>query len=107
MNSYLKYIDTASLDERIKTERFPFSQNLFWDYPLENIDLKTHQRYVIERVLTRGFTNDFYMLQKIYSLTEIQTALRKSKELDPKTAHFCSWYFNIPRHELHVSSFYH
>ena len=107
MNSFLKYIDTTKLDKKIKEERFPFGQQLFWDYPIKDIDLKIHQRFIIERVLTRGFTNDFYILQKIYSIDEIQAALRKSKELDPKTAHFCSWYFNIPLHELHVSSFYH
>ncbi|MEO8147477.1 MAG: hypothetical protein ABI723_07560 [Bacteroidia bacterium] len=106
MADYFKFIDTEKLEDRIKSGRFPFSQNLFWDYPLENIDLKQHQRYIIERVLTRGITDDFYMLLKIYSTKEIQDALRKSKELDPKTIHFCSWYFNLPKNEMHVSSFY-
>lgn len=107
MNNYFRFIDTAKLDERIKSERFPFSEKLFWDSPIENIDIKKNQRYVIERVLTRGFTDDFYMLQKIYSTEEIKDALRNSKELDPKTVHFSSWYFKLPKNEMHVSSFYH
>ena len=85
---------------------FPFSRNLFWDVDIENIDLQKNSRYVIERAVTRGFTEDFYILLKIYSTHQIQEALRKSKELGAKTANFCSYFFNIPKSEVHVSSFY-
>ena len=107
MTDYFQYTDKQKLDKKINSGQFPFSRKLFWDYPIENIDLKKHKRYIIERVLTRGFTDDFYMLLKIYTRKEITEALRKSKELDPKTIHFCSWYFNLPKKEMHVSSFYH
>ena len=107
MVNYFQYTNTALLDEKVKSGVFPYSQQLFWDSPVENIDLHKNQRYVIERVLTRGFTADFYMLLKIYTEDEIKDALRKSKSLDPKTIHFCSWYFQIPKNEMNVSSFYH
>jgi hypothetical protein len=107
MDIYFKFIDTKKLDEKIKTGMFPFSQHLFWDSAIEKIDLKKNQRYVIERIVTRGFIEDFYMMLKIYSSDEIKTALCKSKELDPKTVNFCSQYFNIPKSSMHVSSFYH
>ena len=85
---------------------FPFSKNLFWDCDITDIDLDHNKRYVIERVLTRGFRNDFETLLSLYHHEEIIDSEKKSKELDAKTAHFCSWYFNIPLTELHVSSFY-
>lgn len=85
---------------------FPFSQYLFWDTPVEGIDLKINKRYMIERILTRGFLEDFYLLTKLYSNEEIISALKKSKEPDPKTVNFCSHYFNISKSEMHVSSFY-
>ncbi|MEO8085348.1 MAG: hypothetical protein ABI763_00935 [Bacteroidota bacterium] len=106
MSYYFKFIDIEKIDRKIASSPFPFSSNLFWDATAEDIDLKKNQRYVIERVLTRGFTEDFYMLLKIYSNEEIKTSLRKSKELDAKTANFCSYYFNLPINEIHVSSFY-
>ena len=106
MYSYFKFIDTDKVDKKIRTMAFPFSRNLFWDVNIENIDLQKNSRYVIERVITRGFTEDFYMLLKIYSTPQIQEAVRKSKELDAKTAQFCSTFFNIPKSEVHVSSFY-
>ena len=106
MSGYFKLINTERLDERIKSEKFPFSKYIFWDSSVGHIDLNKHKRYVIERVLTRGFLEDVYMLTKLFSQKEIQQALRKSKELDPKTINFCSQYFNFPKSEMHVSSLY-
>jgi hypothetical protein len=107
MVNYFQYTNTALLDKKIESGTFPFSQQLFWDAALSDINLHKHKRYIIERVLTRGFTADFYMLLKIYTTDEIKDAIRKSKSLDPKTVHFCSWYFHIPITEINVSSFYH
>ena len=87
-------------------EPFPFSQNLFWDSDIADIDLKKHQRYIIERVITRGRMEDFEKLLSIYDRIEIVSALLQAKELDPKSAHFCHWYFKIPLKDLHVSPFY-
>jgi hypothetical protein len=85
---------------------FPFSKNLFWDCDPSDISLEKNKRFVIERVLTHGQLSDFKTLLTLYSQDDIRSAIVKSKELDPKTAHFCSWYFKIPEAELHVSPFH-
>lgn len=85
---------------------FPFSKYLFWDSEVEDINLQKNKRYIIERVMTRGKMTDFEILLSIYTKDEIVNEIRKSKELDPKTQHFCSWYFGIPQNELQASSFY-
>ena len=86
--------------------KFPFSQNLFWDTNIRSINLKKHKRYIIERVLTRGNRKDFEKLLSLYSKKEISFALRMSTGLDPKTRRFCSKYFNIPIEEMYVSEYY-
>ncbi len=106
MSSYFNYIDTASLDKKLETGEFPFSKYLFWDTPIELIDREKHKKSIIERVLTRGFLEDFYTLIKMYSSEEITDAIKKSRVLDKKTANFCSLYFNIPLNEIHASSYY-
>ncbi len=106
MNSYFNCIDIKMLDAKLKTKTFPFSQYLFWDTPIDSIDVTLHKKYIIERVLTKGFLQDFYLLQNLYSKNDIKIALKKSKVLDAKTANFCSHYFDIPITELHVSSYY-
>jgi hypothetical protein len=102
---YFKFVDTVALQKKVASEKFPFAQNLVWDTAIKNIDLDKNVRYVVERVMTRGLLEDFYVLLQLYSKDTIAAALKKSKELDSKTANFCSLYFNIPKSELHVSSF--
>jgi hypothetical protein len=106
MNSYFNFLDIKKLERKLASGEFPFSQYLFWDTPIQNIDIKTNSRYIVERVLTRGFLEDFYLLNKMYSKEEIVADIKKSKELDAKTVDFCSYYFNLPKSEMHVSSFY-
>jgi hypothetical protein len=106
MSYYFKYIDTESLDKKLKTGVFPFSKYLFWDTPIELIDKEKHKKSVIERILTRGFLEDFYTLIKIYSKEEIVDTIKKSRILDKKTANFCSLYFDIPLNEINASSYY-
>ncbi len=106
MNSYFDLIDTNGLDSAWDEHKFPFSKYLFWDASLDTIDINLHKKFIVERVVTRGFLQDLYLLQKLYSNSEISDALKKSRVLDRKTANFCSFYFNIPLNELYVSPYY-
>ena len=106
MNNYFRLIDTAALDELLQKGIFPFSKYLFWDTEIDSIDIKKNDRYIIERVLTRGQLKDFYLLTHIYTRDEITNALFKCREMDAKTVNFCSLYFNIPKNKMHVSPFY-
>ncbi len=106
MTSFFKYLPESVLSKKIIRGSFPFSQNLFWDTPIEKIDTEKHKNYIIERVLSRGLLSDFYFLLQLYTSDEITDAVKKSKVLDKKTVNFCSHYFKIPVNELHASSFY-
>lgn len=106
MNSYFSFIDTEFLNKKLNTAEFPFSPYLFWDTPIEMIDVKKHKKYIIERVLSKGFLKDFYLLLKIYSNEEIIAAIKTSKSLDKKTVNFCTKYFNVPLNELYASPYY-
>lgn len=75
---------------------FPFSQYLFWDSNIADVDLEKNKRYIIERVLTRGQLADFKALLKFYSHDEITEAILKSKELDAKTATFAVGILKYP-----------
>lgn len=106
MTTYFKYLPESVLTKKINKGDFPFSQYLFWDTPVEKIDIAKHKNYIIERVLSRGLLQDFYFLLQLYTTEEITIAVKKSRVLDKKTANFCSHYFNIPLNELHASSYY-
>jgi hypothetical protein len=101
MTSYFKYLPESVLTKKIKKGEFPFSQYLFWDTPLEKINIVKHKNYIIERVLMRGSLKDFYFLLQLYTTEEIIIAVKNSK-----TINFCSHYFGIPLNELHATSYY-
>lgn len=106
MAFFFKYLPQTVRSKKIEKGEFPFSQYLFWDTPIEKIDVDKHKNYIIERVLSRGLLHDFYFLLQLYSTEEITTAVKKSRVLDRKTINFCSHYFKIPINELHASSYY-
>lgn len=106
MTSYFKYLPESVLTKKVDKGEFPFSQYLFWDTPLEKIDIIKHKNYIIERVLMHGLLKDFYFLLQLYTTEEITIAVKKSNVLDKKTINFCSHYFGIPLNELHASSYY-
>ena len=106
MTTFFKYLPEWVLTKKIEKGEFPFSQYLFWDTPVEKIDIAKHKNYIIERVLSRGLLQDFYYLLKLYTSEEITFAVKKSRVLDKKTINFCSHYFKIPLNELHASSYY-
>jgi hypothetical protein len=107
MNSvFFNHINKQEIEEKLHSGEFPFSQNLFWDIPIEKIDRQKNKRHIIERVITRGLLEDFYTLLQLYSTNEIADAITRSKVLDSKTANFCSIVFNIPKSSIHVSPYY-
>ncbi len=103
---FFNYINKEEIKEKLHSGEFPFSQHLFWDTPVERIDQQNNKRQIIERIITRGLIEDFYMMLQIYSTIEITDAIIKSKILDAKTANFCSIIFNIPKDKIHVSHYY-
>ena len=61
---------------------------LFWDVDPETLDLNTHKRFIIERVLENGTMESVHDLFGIYKEEEIIDAIVKSRNISPKTANF-------------------
>lgn len=71
------------MDEHINR----LSQRLFWDVDQNTVDIKKHERWLVERVLQRGSWEDWLVIRQAYGkkeLKNISTTLR----LDPKSANF-------------------
>ena len=69
--------------------RLPASfKQYFWDTKLENIDLKKHQKYVIERLLEYGDEKAYRWLVKNFPKSELKEIAKISRQLSPKTKKF-------------------
>jgi len=78
-------------------------KRVFWDINPMKLDWQFNSQFIIERVLTRGFTNDVRAIFRVYSRQQLADAVLKSKTLDKKTANFMSNYLNIPLKDIHVA----
>lgn len=63
----------------------------FWDTDIEKIDLKKHQKYVIERLLELGNPQAYRWLINNFQKDEINRVVAKSRQLSQKTRKF--WHF--------------
>jgi len=73
-----------------------FSTHLFWDVRVEEVCLKKHRVFVIERVLSKGTWSDFLLLKQVYGKAKIRNTVKKLRYLDTRVLHFCGVYFNVP-----------
>ena len=73
---------------------------LFWDIDFKNIDYEKYDRFVIERVLTRGNWYDWQELKKYYGLSRIKDEVVQIRYLDKISLNFCQTLFNIPKEKF-------
>ena len=73
-----------------------FSKNLFWDSNVSTLDFEKHRNSIIERVLTHGTLDDWFLIKKRYGKDAIKTAAMQLRYLDKRALAFCSAYFDEP-----------
>jgi hypothetical protein len=67
--------------------------SLFWD--VSRVDPKSHQKFIIERILDFGDQEDFKWAVDYYGKDKVVENLIKSKKLSKKSILFWCRYFNI------------
>jgi len=77
--------EAASVPMRLRT--------LFWDTALENINLKNHARYVIDRVLESGDLDAFTWLSNVFPGWKIKEELILSRNISGKSRNFWQIWF--------------
>lgn len=74
-----------------------FSQHLFWDTPLENIDCYEHRAFIVERVMGYGLINDWEVLKQLYTKEELRTFVTDIRVLDDFSIAFLSLVLDLPK----------
>ena len=73
-----------------------FSTYLFWDIDSKSFDIEKNARWFIERVITRGTLNDWFLIKNTYGTNRIKSEALQIRSLDKKSLNFISTFFNIP-----------
>lgn len=72
----------------------------FWDTDINNVDIKAHYEYVIERILEYGDEEAFWWMKQNFEREKIVETLRKSKRISPKSGNFFARYYKLDPQEL-------
>ena len=85
------------------TQEF-LQSSLFWDVDKDHLDINIHARFITERVLNRGGTNDWKMLLNLYGAEKVREEAVTIRSLDPKTLNYLSVFFNIAKTDFRCCS---
>ena len=66
----------------------------FWDADLINLNLKTHKRYILERILEMGDEEVVRWMKKNFSKKDILAALKNTRRFSPKSLNFWNLVLN-------------
>ena len=69
---------------------------LLWEYDLSKFDYQQMRDIVVQRVVERGWPNDWYAALNLYGEEGIKTAIKNLPYLNDKDMNFVSKAFGIP-----------
>ncbi len=73
---------------------------LLWEYDLTDFDYQDMRNVVVQRVIERGWPEDFYAILNLYGEQGVREAIKEIPILNSVDMSFASEVFNIPLKEL-------
>lgn len=81
----------------------PQFKPIFWDTAIQNLDLKKHKKYIMERILNFGDLEHFSWLLKNYAPEEIIEEVKTNRQINKKSAILIANLFDIDKEEIFCS----
>jgi hypothetical protein len=69
---------------------------LLWEYDLSDFDFQQMRNVVVQRVIERGWPNDWYAALNLYGEKGMKDAIKVIPYLNDKDMNFVSHVFHIP-----------
>jgi hypothetical protein len=73
---------------------------LLWEYDLTDFNYHDMRNVVVQRVVERGWPDDFYAILNLYGHQGVREAIKEIPTLNKVDTNFVSVVFNIPLNEL-------
>jgi len=70
--------------------------SLLWEYDVSRIDYTVMRDIIVQRVIERGWPNDWYAMLNLYGIKGVKAAIKNIPYLNDKDMNFVSHQFNIP-----------
>ena len=88
LNKYQEHTD-AKLDT-----------SLLWEYDLSHFDYQQMRNVVVQRVVERGWPDDWYAMLNLYGEDGVKSAIKEIAYFNDKDMNFVSKVFEIPFKEM-------
>lgn len=72
------------------SDNIQFSNNLFWDIDIDQLDFEKNKRFIIQRVLEYGTLEDWKKIKTLYGLKQIGCEMQEVRNLDKISLAFIS-----------------
>lgn len=69
---------------------------LLWEYQLSEFNYQDMRNLVVQRVIERGWPNDWYFILNYYGIDGVKEAIKTIAYLNDKDLNFVSHQFDIP-----------
>lgn len=88
-------------DDYKKHDTCSISPTLLWEYDLSNFDWWKSRKIVVQRILERGWIDDFYAAFNLYGGIEgFREIIKEIPYLPPKEMNFACIAFNLKKEDL-------
>ncbi len=74
--------------------------SLLWEYDLSKFDYQQMRNVVVQRVVERGWPDDWYAALNMYTIDGMKAIIKDLSYLNDKDMHFVSLIFQIPLSEM-------
>lgn len=74
--------------------------SLLWEYNLDDFDYQAFRKQVVQRVIERGWPDDYQAIFNIYGMQNVIDTIKEIKYLNKKDMNFVHIAFHIPLKEL-------
>jgi hypothetical protein len=77
-----------------------FDMSLFWEYDQARFDFHQMRDIVVQRVIERGWPDDWRAMLNLYGEDGVSEAIREIPYINDKDMNFVSFIFEIPLSEM-------
>ena len=84
----------------LSTGRKEYRASLFWDIDMTQWNDEKMKQFIIQRVVERGWPDDWCIMIDRYGISEIRKTLKKIPHLNNIDMRFASIIFNISQKEM-------
>lgn len=78
----------------------PFSDNLFWDIDLEELDMEKHKTFIVNRVLDYGMMQDWLYIRSYYGIDQLKEIALGIRSMRAKSLSFIAVVTHTPEDQF-------